>query len=361
MSFGVVCLLALVLSGAGAQAAWFCEPLQAYYPEVRSCPIPWTSFDRQSDAQSPVLPPASNGADSNAPARTHPPRTPQTPAPQTAAAQSDQPTFPAPSSFVRGDVLDQWCKGSTTALLTAICGDDKLRDLAVQRLYAFEEAKGRLNPDQQKTLIADQNGWAMSYPQACGLNGDAQPSLPLAQPLEDCLEKAGRARLRYLKVYGLPDAEKTAAASEATAPSPPAPPTPAAATPGSAPPAQDSAAGSGGNQLPVAAGAQPTPPAASPNNKAQRPTQGPATLTENATHQTATATVPPVATPAKPAPGDKASTTAPHPHSSLAAFVNLTRTGAVLIAVVVLAIWLIAAWLRSRRAGGAAETPEQGR
>ncbi|HTW53182.1 MAG TPA: hypothetical protein VME45_14925 [Stellaceae bacterium] len=355
--FVAVCVLALVFSGAGAEAAWFCEPLHAYYPEVRSCPIPWRTADPQSGAQRLTVPPASNAADDPAPA--HP--TSRTQTPQTEATQGDQPTFPAPSSFVRGDVLDQWCRGSTTALLTAICGDDKLRDLAVQRLYAFEEAKGRLNPDQQKTLIADQNNWALSYPQTCGLNADVQPSLPLAPPLHDCLEKAGRARLQYLKDYGLPDAEKTATAPpEAAAPAPPAPAMPAPATPSPVTPSQGGTTSPTETQSPATTGASPTPAAASPNNEAQPPAKALApSPRNNAAHQSATATIPPAATPAKPAPSDVGSPAAPHPHSSLSTLANFTRTGAMLIAVIVLAIWLIAVWLRSRRVAGTGETRER--
>jgi hypothetical protein len=270
------------------------------------------------------------------------------------AEQGGQPTFPAPPSFVRGDVLDQWCRGSTTALLTAICGDDKLRDLAVQRLYAFEEAKGRLNPDQQKTLIADQNGWAMSYPQTCGLKPDVQPSLPLAQPLEDCLEKAGQARLLYLKDYGLPDAEKAAAA-----PAAPATPAPAAPSPAGVP-AQGNATGPAGTQSSAAAGAPLTPSVAPSNSETQPPAKAPAPPANEA-HQSATATIPPAVTPAKPAPSNAGSLAAPHPHSPITTVADFTRTGAMLIAVVVLAIWLIAAWLRSRRVAGSggAEEPRQ--
>lgn len=322
--FALALALAVLCSGASADAAgYWCGPLQAYYPTVRSCPVAWQPVGPQSAEQPLAIPPAQRATDENPPAATA----------RTVAAQSDQPTFPAPSSFVRGDVLDQWCKGSTTALLTAICGDDDLRALAVQRLYAFEEAKARLSADQQKTLIADQNGWAMSYPQTCGLNADVQPTLPLAPRLRDCLEKAGRARLEYLKDYGLPAAQKEAASPPAQAPA--AAPAPAAPSPAV--------------QNPVAA-SPPTPSAATEPQAAQPPAAA-------ATPPTATATVPPATSP-KPPPRDTGSAAAPHRNSSLIDLGDYARMGAMLIAVVVVLLWGFSAWRqgRSRRAGKTAET-----
>jgi hypothetical protein len=340
--FAAVCALALLWSGARAEAAWFCEPLQAFYPAVRACPVPWKSVDPQSGAQPLAIPPAQNATDNAAQTQ------------QSSPMPGDQPTFPAPSSFVRGDVLDQWCRGSTTALLTAICGDDELRDLAVQRLYAFEEAKARLTTDQQKTLIADQNKWAMSYPQACGLDADVQPSLPLAQPLRDCLEKAGRARLQYLKDYGLSDTEKAEILPTPAAPSPPAPATPAPATS-----SQGTATGPAGTQSPASAGVPSTAPTASQNNEAPTAATAPAPPPNNEAHQVATAPIPPATSPNNPAPSKAGSAPAPHRNSSLAAVANFTRTGAMLIAVIVVAIWAIAAWLRSRRIAKTGETAER--
>jgi hypothetical protein len=326
-------LFALVLLWGGVRAeaaSYWCEPLRAYYPWVRSCPSPWQAIDPQFGAQPLAIPPAQNASAQNAAAGDA--AQPQ----QTGSTENHQPTFPGRSSFVRGDALDEWCKGSTTALLTAICGDDQLRALAIERLHAFDDAKSRLTPDRQKTLIADQNGWALSYPTACGLNADVQPSLPLEPSLRDCLAKAGQARLQYLKDYGQTKPENTASPPTTLAPTAPAP-----ATPAPAPPAPSASTGPAGTQSPTTAAAP--APAAPQNNEA---------------HQAATAAVPPAATPSKPAPSDTGSAAAPQRNSSLSKIGDYARTGAMLIAVIVVFIWAITAWLqgRSRRAGKTAET-----
>lgn len=329
--------LAFLWASTRAEAAWYCEPLQAYYPWVRSCPSPWRSVEPGAGPRNLTIPAAPNATGDAA----------QTPG--SSPAQGDQPTFTAPSSFVRGDVLDQWCRGSTTALLTAVCGDDELRALAVQRLYAFEEAKSRLAPEQQKALIADQNKWAVTYPQTCGLNADVRPSLPLAPQLKDCLEKAGQARRQYLKDYGLPDAEKTAATSPepAAAPSaaPATPPAAAPATPAPATPSPSTGNTPSGIQSPATASATPKAPATPQNNE---------------TRQVATAPVPPAATSAKPTPSDVGPAAAPHRDSSLSIIADFTRVGAMLIALIVVAIWAVTFWLqgRSRRADKTAEPGE---
>lgn len=333
----VVGALLLLASGAGAEAAWYCEPLHAYYPMVGSCPVPWRPVDPQYGGQPFANPPTQHEAGDAAQQQMPQSQTDRSETPQTGAAASDQPTFPAPASFMRGDVLDQWCKGSTTASLAAVCGDDELRELAVQRLYAFEEAKARLNADQQKTLIADQNGWAMSYPQACGVRADVKPSFPLAASLKDCLAKAGRERLQYLKDYGQAKTE-TAAANPTPAPAPaPAatpPPSPAPATPATS----TSAAGPAGSQSPAAATA-PITPAPSQKDKAK-----PEQAKPNP--------------PAQPASSNNASA-APQRHSPLSAVTNFARTIAMLIAIFVVAIWVFAAWMRSRRIARTGETQDR--
>lgn len=326
--------IALLWSGAHAEAAFYwCEPLRAYYPWVRWCPSPWRTVDPQSVGRSYESPQRQNAPVENA--ETASPGSTQV----TDTTANHQPTFPARSSFVRSDALDEWCKGSTTALLTAICGDDQLRALAIERLQAFDEAKTRLNADQQKTLIADQNGWALSYPQACGLNADVQPSLPLEPSLRDCLAKAGQARLQYLKDYGQAKPENAAT-----------PAAPAAAPASSAPatPAPSAATEPAGTQSPATA----TPTPSAPGDSQ------PAASQNNETHQTATATVPPLATPARPTSGDAGSAMQPHRDSSLSRIGDYVRMGAMLIAVVVVVIWAFAAWFhgRSRRSGKTVET-----
>lgn len=193
---------------AHAASSWFwCEPLHAYYPWVRSCPESWRQVDPRSASQQP----RSVGA---------PQETDTAPVPSSGA---DQSTFPSPAAAPRGDGLDQWCQGSITALNMAICTDNDLRAEAVQRLHAFDDAKARLTPDQQKALAADQNGWAMSYAQSCGLQSNMPPVLPLAPSVKECLAHAGQQRLAYLRSYGTPTASNPA--------TPTANPTSAASTP----------------------------------------------------------------------------------------------------------------------------------
>jgi hypothetical protein len=69
------------------------------------------------------------------------PAPPQAP---TAAPDSvTTPKFPA-----IGDSLDAWCVQVKLPSSIAICSDDELRALAVERQHAYDEAKSRLNPEQ---------------------------------------------------------------------------------------------------------------------------------------------------------------------------------------------------------------------
>ena len=69
------------------------------------------------------------------------PAPPQAP---TAAPDSvTTPKFPA-----IGDSLDAWCVQVKLPSSIAICSDDELRALAVERQHANDEAKSRLNPEQ---------------------------------------------------------------------------------------------------------------------------------------------------------------------------------------------------------------------
>lgn len=288
-----VCLVALTLgllwAGARADAAWYCEPLRGYYPWVRSCPLPWRAVGPEAVQQPLAIPPGQvtpGGSSGSQP------------------AANKQPSFALSPALVRGDALDAWCKGETTPLLVAECGDDELRALAIARLQAFDEAKARLSPERQKVLVADQNGWAMSSPQACGLNADNRPALPLSPELKQCLANAGRARLQYLKSYGQSTANTNA-------------PSPA-----------------------------PAPPAPVPQSKS------------NEAQPSATITIPPAAGPAKAASGDSGQAAAPHRESSLAKLGDFTRMGAMLLAIIVVFVWAVTVWLqgRSRRAGKASPT-----
>jgi uncharacterized protein len=96
---------------------------------------------------------------------------------------------------VLGDTLDEWCAKVSLPSSIALCSDRELRALAIERQHAFDEARTRLTPDQQRALLADQNGWVRSYARACGLSQDAPPSLPLAPAIKNCMAEAGRARI----------------------------------------------------------------------------------------------------------------------------------------------------------------------
>ncbi len=340
----VLFTLALLWGGANAEASsYWCEPPHADYPSARACPSP----QQTADAQPLTTPPARNTLAQDAVAGNA--EQPQ----ETGSTQNHQPTFPGRSSFVRGDALDEWCKGSTTALLTAICGDDQLRALALERLHAFDDAKSRLTPDQQKTLIDDQNEWALSYPTACGLNADVQPSLPLDPSLRDCLAKAGQARLQYLKDYGQAKPQTAATPATTSPTTSPAPTNPTPTSPASATPSPTGTNGPAGTPSPAAA----APPPKAPATPAAA-TAAPIAPQNNETHQSATATIPPATTPAKPTPSNTGPADASLRDRSLSRIGDYTRTGAMLIAILVVVIWAITVWLqgRSRRAGKTAET-----
>lgn len=244
------------------------------------------------------------------------------PMPQTQAEPGGPPfkpmTFPA-----RGDGLDEWCKEVTSGSIAAMCSDNELRALAVERLRAFNAASSRLPPDRQKILAADQNGWALSYPQRCSLSSNVLPSLPLAPEVRECMAKAGRSRLAYLQAYGLAEAATSspmpAAGSVVTTPAPePAPSAPPPSPPVAQPPAPVPS-------LPAAAARGAAPEEASPP-----PVQ-----------------IPPAPAgrgPVKPSTADLLTGRA----TSTAGFQGVAAIGAILVASVVVALWIWAA-VRSRR------------
>ena len=133
------------------------------------------------------------------------PRTPPRPyqtAPTPAGAVERPAAAPARAAPpMLGDGLDDWCAKVRLPSSTAICSHPELRSLAIERQHAYDEVRARLSPEQQKALLADQNGWVKTYPQACGLSQDAPPSLPLAPAIKDCMAQAGRARIAYLRGY----------------------------------------------------------------------------------------------------------------------------------------------------------------
>jgi uncharacterized protein len=114
------------------------------------------------------------------------------------------------------DELDSWCPQVKLPSSIAICSDPELRALTIARQHAFNDARTRIGDAKASVLLADQNAWLASYPRACGLTPDAPPSLPLSSQLKDCMARAGRARIAYLKAYGV-SASSTGPASAVSA------------------------------------------------------------------------------------------------------------------------------------------------
>jgi HJR/Mrr/RecB family endonuclease/uncharacterized protein YecT (DUF1311 family) len=187
-------LVAISATDAAAQGrpAYYCDPLHVYSPPYTgNCPVPWRA----------VYPPTAAPQPSPAP--------PASQEPIQSVPQAARPNLPA-----LGDGLDDWCKTVALPSSVAICSDRELRALVLERQRAYDGAKAGLSPKQQEALLADQNGWVKTYPLACGLAQDTPPSLPLAPAIKDCMAEAARARIAYLRSYGLPGE-----AASATAPS----------------------------------------------------------------------------------------------------------------------------------------------
>lgn len=127
------------------------------------------------------------------------------------------------------DPLDDWCKTARLPSSVALCSDPELRALAQERQRAFDEARARLSPEEQKALLADQDAWVRSYARACGLS-DTPPALPLAPQIKSCMARAGEARIAYLRAYGSPTSAH-AAQTPPPAPTPPSPSEVGATTP----------------------------------------------------------------------------------------------------------------------------------
>lgn len=104
-------------------------------------------------------------------------------------------------THARADELDEWCKSVKLSSSIVICGDPELLALAIERQHAFDAAQSRLSPDQQKELLADQNGWVKSYAAACGVPQGAPPPNPVPDSVKACFRRAGEARITYLRAY----------------------------------------------------------------------------------------------------------------------------------------------------------------
>ena len=177
LTLPVVALAAVPAAPAAAQVpAWYCDPLHVYYPAVARCPVPWRAVGPQPQPYAAPSP-ANQG-------------------PTVLVPQATRPSF-----TVLGDGLDDWCAQARLPSSIATCSDGNLRALVLERQRAYDEARARFNPEQQKALLADQNGWVHSYARTCGLT-DLPPSLPLTPVIKDCMAQAGRARIAYLKAYG---------------------------------------------------------------------------------------------------------------------------------------------------------------
>jgi uncharacterized protein len=114
----------------------------------------------------------------------------------------------------QADMLDGWCGQARLPSSVAICSDPQLRSLTIERQEAINQARARVGEGQFALLMANQNAWVASYPKACGLGQDTPPTIPLAQPIRDCMADAGRARIAYLNSYG------TSASASAQSPTP---------------------------------------------------------------------------------------------------------------------------------------------
>jgi hypothetical protein len=97
--------------------------------------------------------------------------------------------------------LDSWCLQAKQTSSIALCSDLELRELAIQRNRAFEAARARLSVDAYDALLRDQKGWVHSYSTACGIIETSPPILPLPSQTQECMKRAGRARIEYLWNY----------------------------------------------------------------------------------------------------------------------------------------------------------------
>jgi Superinfection immunity protein len=102
----------------------------------------------------------------------------------------------------RADQFDEWCKTVKLPSSIIVCGDPELRALAIERQHAFEAAQAGLSPDQQRELLADQNGWVKSYAAACGAPQGAPPPNPVPDSVKACFMHASEKRIAYLRGYG---------------------------------------------------------------------------------------------------------------------------------------------------------------
>jgi uncharacterized protein YecT (DUF1311 family) len=93
------------------------------------------------------------------------------------------------------------CSNITLPSTAVICRDPELMKLADERQQAFVEATARLNPQQQKQLLADETAWIHSYSAACGVPLNRPPPNPVSPNVKECFKWAAEARIVYLRAY----------------------------------------------------------------------------------------------------------------------------------------------------------------
>ena len=128
------------------------------------------------------------------------------------------------------------CSGVRLPSSLVICSDAELMKLADERQEASSQAMATLDSQQQKELLADQNGWVRSYAAACGAPAGAAPPVPVPDKIRECFKRAAQARIAYITSYGLaggalPSVAATPPTAQVVSPATPvlAPPAPATA------------------------------------------------------------------------------------------------------------------------------------
>ena len=101
-----------------------------------------------------------------------------------------------------GSAMAFECTGLTLPSSVVICSDPDLIRLADARQQTFNEARGRVGEERYKQLWDDQREWVRSYATTCGVPQDRPPPMPVPTPIEECMRRAGEARISYLHAYG---------------------------------------------------------------------------------------------------------------------------------------------------------------
>ena len=108
------------------------------------------------------------------------------------------------------------CTGVTFAPTVVLCSDPKLMQLADERQAAINEARARIGEQAWPALWEDQKRWVRSYATACGVPPDRPPPNPVPVSVVECFNKAGAARVAYLRAYGATSGPSAPVALEPT-------------------------------------------------------------------------------------------------------------------------------------------------